>query len=435
MKFSDILDTKELELDVALEKAKAVLDKKRGFVKQLIRQPNFNDEPRFFHYLAVMKKYHINSFNGSGCSLNEKRAKMKALGEVIERYALFNYRLTNLLFSSYEKLDKNAISPKSIVSFSENQFKTGRFEVFRVNESDIFEWVQGISIIKKKSTLVPFQLVTLGSFRDKKLIRMPISIGAACGTSIAGSSCRGIWECVERDAFMITYLNKLPRVRIYSDDPDIQYIRNTFSRYKLEVHCFDISTDIKIPVVMSIIVDRTGIGPAISIGVKCSLNIKEALVASIEEANMGRPYIRRSVITERRVRIRKQDLDDHKSRALYWKSQKMIKKLDFLLTSKEEKDISKMKKHNYDALYNLKKTRKILKRENMETIIVDLTPVTIRNLGFKVIKAIIPELQPYYMNERYKYLGGSRLYALPKILGYTNEEAKGNQLNDIPHPF
>lgn len=337
MKFSQFFDRKELDLETALKKINFVFDKKTGIVKQIIRQPNFNDEPKFFYYNPLIKKtVNNNSFNSVGCSLNEKESRIKALAEAIERYCSYNFE-PKLITSSYENLKKPALNPQNVASFSENQFETGKFDIFKVNEKDIFKWTEGISILTEKTILVPFQLVSMRALKTEKIIRIPITNGLASGTSLAGASCRAIWENIERDSFVITYLNKLSGTKIIVDDPEILEIVKIFARYKLELYFFDISTDINIPVVMSVLLDRTGIGPAVSMGVKCSLNVKDGIIGSIEEAYQFRPPMRKAMMIED-TRIRKDTLDDHMRRVLYWKHPRMIKHLSFLLDSTKGKN-------------------------------------------------------------------------------------------------
>lgn len=94
-----------------------------------------------------------------------------------------------------------------------------------------------------------------------------------------------------------------------------------------------------------------------------------------------------------------------------------------------------MKSSNKNSLFNLKKTVDILKKKKIENILVECTTGDVRKFGFFVVRAISPELQPFYMSENYKYLGGTRLYSIPNILGYTDTETTEKDLNKIPHPF
>jgi len=436
IKLATVFNKNELTVEEAFEKAKLVLDKKQGFVQKFLKLPNFNDEPKYFFYTAYTKKSSLHpSFTSGGCSLNETKAQMKALVEAIERYSVYLYERRKFLRTSYTKINNKALDPTTITSFSETQLKTKRFKFFRVGKNSILKWICGTSLISGKPVLIPAQLTSLSyEFEENEpLIRIPITTGIAASTSMAGGIVRGIWENVERDAFMITYLNKLKRDRIIIDDSHIEYILSLFSRYKLEVYFFDITTDIGIPVILSVIIDRTSKGPAVCIGIKCSLDVKEALIGSLEEAAMTRLNRRKIFITEN---IKpKRFPNGHKDRALYWSHPKMIKHLNFLIKSENCKDFTKIKNYKGNTISNLKKTIKILKKKNIETVFVDITKPLIRKYEFHVAMVSMPELQPLYLSERYPYFGGRRLYTVPKNLGYTDKETTEDELNKIPHPF
>ena len=69
----------------------------------------------------------------------------------------------------------------------------------------------------------------------------------------------------------------------------------------------------------------------------------------------------------------------------------------------------------------------------LEVIVVDLTTSDVEGLGFKVVKVLIPGMQPIDFGP-WQRLGGPRLYEVPARLGYS--AASGPQeLNLFPHPF
>lgn len=436
MKISNIFDKNEVSTEDTFEKAKSLLENKETFIHRFFCTPFFNDEPKYFQYITIVKKSSdYPSFYGVGCSPNEKIAQMKSLTEIMERYCLYVKDKRKFIKSSFEKLN-NALDPTSVISFSKSQLRKRMFKKFRVTRNSLLKWTHGISLIREKPILIPVQLLSLSHvFEDEPIIKIPISNGASTGTSMAGATTRAIWECIERDAFIITYLNKLPRSRVITDDQDIGDILALFHRYRLEVYSFDITTDIKVPTIFSIVIDRTGKGPAISVGMKCDLNAKNALIGSILEATSLRLNVRKIFMTEYVKQPKKINIKNHRDRGLYWSSLSMIRHLNFLLDSKNVKNLERIKSYKGDSLSNLKKTISILKKKNIETIVADITKPVIRRFGFRVVYAIMPELQPFYLLERYPYLGGTRLYTVPKTLGYTDKETTETQLNKIPHPF
>ena len=76
-----------------------------------------------------------------------------------------------------------------------------------------------------------------------------------------------------------------------------------------------------------------------------------------------------------------------------------------------------------------------LKNNKMNIYYSEVTLPIIKKLGYYVVKVVIPELQPFWLFEEFPYLGGIRLYELPKKLGFKIRENKEESLNSIPHPF
>ncbi len=300
-------------------------------------------------------------------------------------------------------------------------------------------WVKGYSLTQKESTLIPAQLIYVPyHFCKEPAIRFPITTGAATGSSLGGAILRGICEVAERDSFMIFYLNKLIPIRIdltNSRDKTLRLISGNFKRYNLELYVFDISTDIPTVSIMAIIIDKTGIGPAVAVGLNSSLSPKDAILGAIEEAQHTRPWMRDEMF-KRSKSSQSKFIVDLLERGLLWAKLDKVRHLDFFLNSKklvgvDQFIITKSKKVAKDV----KSFIEWFKNNNLEVVFADVTQPEIKKQGFFVVKVVIPKLQPLYLIEKFKYLGGERLYQIPKTLGFTKSITSEEKLNKLPHPF
>jgi len=68
----------------------------------------------------------------------------------------------------------------------------------------------------------------------------------------------------------------------------------------------------------------------------------------------------------------------------------------------------------------------------MDVIIVNLTTSDVKDIGFNIIKVIVPELIPLHSNHDFPFKGSKRLVEVPKKWGKKLEE---KELNLFPHPF
>lgn len=434
-----IFDSDESSLKDTLKRSKKLVSGKIGIIKTLTKNAFYTDEPKFYQYtaqlcdVALFSDVHTHDKFVGGMSLDNEHAMVKAIGEAIERYSLSVYKSSNFICETFENIKNAALSPSGIVAFSKHQMKTSKFRNFRVDDHSKLYWTIGYSIFKEKCLFVPAQLVYVPyRYKNEKIIRLPITTGAASGSSLTGALIRGICEVVERDAYIINYLNKLPGKLVNINELDNKNINKMLAEYRncdIEVYVFDITTDLNIPTMMCILIDRSKEGPAVSVGLKCHLDPYEAIIGCLEEAQHARPWIRAMMIngkpmlenTKKKMKL----ISTVKDRGILWSDVNMINKLDFWLKKNKYIKIKNKFSYSQSAIKNLRLLLNILKNKVSDIIYVDVTTRDVRETGFKVVKVIIPELQPLYLDEQYKYLGGRRLY----------EFMFSKRLNDIPHPF
>ncbi len=422
----------------------SVLDKIADFVLKeniivngIYRDPQYNDEPKIFNYGIKYKSKRKDNLNiASGFSFDKKLALVKVLGEALERYSLDIYKPKIVAKGSITEISKlgQYLKPLRISPFSVRQLKQRENSKFVIRNSSKFSWSEAVFLNKNKKILIPSQLISFNhSLIDGEPEIMPInSTGTAFGLTFDEALYRALCEAIERDAFVISYLNKLPSPRIdlkSLNDTKIDKILDILGRYKLEVFVLDLTMDIGIPVFGALVIDKTGLGPAISLGLKAGWETKNCIIGAIEESLMTRSWIRDKsfYINPKSKKVIK--IENIEQRALLWFPTQMIEHLNFWLKNKNIIRIDTKKKSDN----KLEKTLKSLIDNGMNIIYKDITPKVIKNAGFFVIRTLIPELQPLYLNEKYKFLGSKRLYDVPPKLGFTKKNEAG--LNKVPHPF
>lgn len=436
-----MLINKTLSLGVGVEKGSRFANDNPLIIKEIFKVLSYNDEPKVYSYSICCKEKYNSGENedaitsASGISFDKRKALMRVLGETIERYSLGGNKNEKFAYNSFDelkKLNKLALNPEALIAFSDR-----KHIVVNLNEKNL-HWVKGKSLVSNNEILVPAQLVYVPYLHQNSepLIRFPISTGAAAGETFKDASYRGICEIIERDAFMIAYLNKIPSPKIdlsSINDKKIRHIRNVLKRYKLEPIILDLTNDLRIPVFASIILDKTGLGPAVSVGLKAGFDIKETIIGAIEESLMMRSWIRdKFIYTDLKYR-RGKEIITIEDRAHFWFPVSSIRYLDFWL---KNKNFKKIRVENLRYSDNkLEKAIELLKERNMEAIYVDITDKDIEKYDFKVVKVIVSKLCPLYLDERYPYLGIERLYNVPVEMKIFKKQKTESQLNEIPHPF
>lgn len=443
----NLYSEKEPGIDSSLRNLSAILNPGFNFIGDVRRVRQYHDEPKFWHYSATInskyskhdgKNFHSKS---SGASFfSEKIAFLKCLGEAIERYCNFIFFEDSTSFiGSFKEIKREALNPCLMGNFSENQLKKEDFRRFRINENSKLRWTRGRSLTGNKLVHIPSQLVYLSyPFLDQESTIYPgISTGVAGGSCLSAALVRGIYEVVERDSFMIYYLNKLQPSKInlkdINDDKVQQFLKSA-RRYRLEIVSLDITSDLEIPVVVSVIINRTGIGKAISVGLKSNLSVIDAIIGSIEEALHTRSWLR-SEYEKNPKKVKPSDLQKNTSiklRGFLWYPSEAIKNLNFWIQSSEKKTPP----NHYKILSSGEEFRELLalfEKSGYEIYYKDLIIPVLKKLQYYVVKVIIPQMQPLYLNEKYPLLGGERLYNVPKRLGHAGKTE--GEFNKCPHPF
>ena len=416
-----------------------------GVVTDLVKKGYYHDEPKFFSYKVISPLKHI---SGSGSDLlDEEKASWKALGEFVERYLWLysDFFSQSTVTGTYKKLQKNALDIFSFVGFSEKQRKENPELGF--TEDTTFGWTPVYSLTTNEQKLCPVQLIS-ASYAKKNgmsplhkngiepMLRWTVSTGLAVGQTKEEAIVAGILESIERDAFMITYLNRLsPDIinlhNLAKQDKDIERVLEKFKRYCLNVYVVTLPTDFPVFINLAIIIDHTKKGPAVSMGASADFDLKASVLDALSESISVR-------IGSRKMHKKPaNDLSnmDRKGRLIYWSEYKNIEKLDFLLQGKEVNvDINASRKQKTILRYTEAQLNTLIeefKNKNMEVYYANLATKEVKELGLHAVNVIVPKLQPMHLQEIVPYKNGERLKIVPKKMGFNPAQ----KINTEPHPF
>jgi ribosomal protein S12 methylthiotransferase accessory factor len=389
-----------------------------GFTGELTRSFSFNDEPKFSKYQCFLKDEDGNKYESSSIDSDKDMAKVKALGEYIERFCLDNPNVDLTTKTHSEGL----LNPQRFVSFRDEDMGGRKNEYMKKVIESKFLSMAGKDLSSQDTVYVPAQLVYVEHPFKETFLRPRISTGAAAHETFEDASIAGIMENIERDSFMITYLTKreIPRVDLEGELRDLE---TYFYRYKLEVAVYDTTTDLGIPSFMCLNIDRTNLGPAVSVGLSAGYDIQKTIKSAILESQKVREWVRYEHINAGNPKISTpDDIKTILDRGYYWCSTDRISDLDFLLNSDKrirQSDIGGEGRVSLDQIVGN------LKEKGVSSYVVDIAHKNMKDNDFSVVKVIQPELHPLYLEEDMPCLYSERL-----------EKYRGDKdLNRIPHPF
>lgn len=365
------------------------------------------DEPKIPGYVclpsrAAQERFHTAKVHGQGFHPDDALARLKSAAECLERLSIYNPQPDRFVRGAYTP-DSGWCDPALFRSLSSEQVRDLPTYTSEIRSST-YRWWNVREYTSRTDTAIPAQTVFISSvFDDEFEVRKEqITTGAAlgrCGTGEAFEN--GLLEAVERDACIAAYLQKAEIPRIVDLPPDLQKLVQYLDRYRLEPHIFDATSDLGIPTVLVITLDRTGIGPAVTAG-SCSSwcyerAIESALLESVQCRRSGR-LMRENLFpnglpTEHAVT----SLDD---RFYFWHSIERIRDLAFWLENPRYVAFGERAR----CVVDVEEVLRRIAAKSYHVFVADMTLPAIREAGFEALKVVIPEFHPLYLDENAKAL-------------------------------
>ena len=434
----------------ALQSAKRLISKRTGIISTVELDNLASGEPSvYFARSTPANSFALNGMEamnyGDAASVDPKRAIMKAVGESIERYCPAHFKYEDFTLAAYNDLNCEAVHPADFALFSEKQYAEPDFPFSLPTASTPLRWVSAYSISHDRPVLVPASFVYIPYYSDplyEPLTHNPISTGLACGSNLAPAICKAILEVIERDAFMIMWQNQLPCSRIdlsTVNDPFIQSILNELHVLPVECQAYLIPSDMEVPMIMVLLRNTTGHSPHTVIGMSAELNPSKALILALEEVCLSWLGMGRYVIGKTDYKPAK-DYKDVNTLILHALAHAVDpdlgKSLEFINPSGKLipfQDVQNVSDEN--MVNNIQTLVDKLKEKDLNVVVKDLTTVDVDEAGFKVIRVVVPGMQPLDNNHAHRYLGGTRLYEVPCQMGLRKQPIAEENVNPYPHMF
>lgn len=375
--------------------------------------------------------------SAAGCTRGE--AVAATLGEAIERYAgaAALHEAGDLIVASWQDLGETAVDPRRFALYAPEQYASGwPFSPPRIDVP--MRWAVGYSLTRKCDVLVPAQFAYLPyhGLPGEPILAMHTSTGTACGETVQQAILSGLCEVIERDAFMMHWLCRLPapKVDITNDPTLVAEFKKRYERPGIRYHLLDFTTDIGVPCYFCAVVEEGSADTTMAVGAAVRTNGSLAARKALMESVQTRVWLRQMARSEGLRRFGSfseiRSFEDHVN---LWGNHEMLSHADFLLESERTSPL-RNECTATDLSGHIDWVVDRLAQRGLEAIIVDTTPSDIRALGLTVVKAIVPGAIPLSADHRFEPLGGERLYTVPSLLGYTAPKTLVD-FNPVPHPF
>jgi ribosomal protein S12 methylthiotransferase accessory factor len=431
-----------------IELWRELVSPKVGIISSIAPQLRGSDEPvPPYLYTATLANFDFRQGEkteriGAGKGLTEQEATISAVGEAIERYCAFQWDPDRTFLAKWADLRPAAIRPVECVLYSDRQYGLKNWPYTRWSEDLDVTWIRGVELPSGSEVAAPASLVYLSHPvpRQEDYFTQATSNGLAAGPTLEQAILGGACELMERDALLITWMNRLPAIELDlgSAGGTAAAIQKHYAHFSVEVRAFLLPSDLPAAVVMALSVDANPDKPAQVVGMGCHPNPAVALIKALFEMCQGRPSeAKRFADNPPGTRLYCYEdvktLDDHSAFASL---PAQSKEFTFLWAQRRKASVADLPNPSRDnAALDLAYCVDKLTARGRRVAYVDLTMPDVAGHGFHVVRTLVTDLQPIHFGYAQARLGGTRLFELPQQLGLADRTRTEADLNSCPHPL
>jgi ribosomal protein S12 methylthiotransferase accessory factor len=421
---------------------------KVGIIREIAPQGRGSDEPfPPYLYTATLSHFDFRTAEkadrvGAGKGRTEKEAIASAIGEAVERYCGFQWDYHRTFLAKWNDIQAAAIPAEDFVLYSEQQYLSKDWPYARWKKDGDVTWINGIELPSQKAIAVPAGLVYLvhPAPRAEDFFAQATSNGLAAGATLESAVLGGLCELMERDALLITWMNRLPTVELELSHAGgvVEAIHRHYAYFSVDVRCFLLPSDLPASVVMAVSFDPDPSKPAQVVGLGCHPNPEIALTKALFELCQGRPSeTARFRDNPPRERLNRYEdvstLDDHSAFAALAERRDEFAFLWARGTKARASDLPNPSGGN--AGHDLEYCVRSLTAKGCRVAYVDLTLPDVAGHDFHVVRTIATGLHPIHFGYGEERLGGRRLFEVPQQLGFADRKRTEADLNPCPHPL
>ena len=434
---------------------KAFVDRECGVIKHVFQDSTSALMPMCVAEMQLPGEDVFES--GYGRAEDIERSELVAILEAVERFAGHRPRAgqATLRGSYLDMLERfgsaRVADPRSFILHGETQYSDPEFGLRRYDPELECNWCWGHSLVSNQPVLVPEQLVyyRTGTSAQRPANRFVFdsSNGCSLGGCIEEAILGGLYELVERDAYLTAWYARHPLRRITNESVTDPRARALIARSQAdgyEVFLFDMSADTAIPAVWGMIVDPTE-DPVVKsyCASACHGRWDEAIFSALVEITTSMGVYRRSMQGQR-----------DRAQALLDDPAKVREMPDHVMLFSHPDTYRQLAFLNEGGTVNLDWCRERLPdfsdidltaelhrhvanvaKVASDIIVVDQTFAGLEPLGLNCVKVLATGLLPVTFGHQYRRVGPDRITAAARARGYAGAAFTETSVNQFPHNF
>jgi ribosomal protein S12 methylthiotransferase accessory factor len=383
----------------------------------------------------------------SGKGMDAERALMSTIGEACERYGSTAWTPDMIRRCRIADLGMDHVSPADLVLFADDQYDALRYA--RWDPTAEIGWFTGFDAATREPVAVPAVEAVLGyEGSDADHLYLSTSNGLAAGASPDHAALNATLEVIERDAYLISWCNRLPGTRINPitvPNPIVHALVEAYRRRSISLELYRVPTDVDaVSVYVAIGVqlrdDAVGPGPAAVVGLGADTDDAAAAGKAALEVGQIRPALK-GRLRDPEVRKRQLELIDDPARVDELDDHDLLfahpDALPWLAFWREHPAVPwspPPRRPGDDLSARLASVVGAIRGAGSRLVVCELTPPELAALDIHVARAVVPGFQPIHFGADELRLGGTRLYDVPSRLGLSGAVTR-DELNLLPHPI
>jgi ribosomal protein S12 methylthiotransferase accessory factor len=411
-----------------------VVDEETGVVRLLVPSRGSALDPALpVTASAVLCAYTEGTFRnereaqlGSGKGFSTIDAFVGAVGEAVERYSAARYRKEELRRAAPAEMRDDFLDPRRLCLYAEEQYGDPELPFARLDPSHPIDWAAGFWIDDRSPVWMP----ALQTFFDyhahgPERFCQVTSSGLAAGPTLDDAALSATLELVERDAFVLSWMARVPGRRVLLDGPvpaaALEIVRELGQQgARIELYLLDVG--VPIPTIACVGYGDGKRWPGATVALATHLSPRAAIRKAILEQGHVGPYVRRIVAEgTRAIPAHADDVRTLEEHALYYAPEGRAAALAFL---GEGGTVRASDLPEPDEI-SLGACAARLRAAGLRAAVADVTSPDLRGTPFRVARALGHDFQQIHFGHRRARLGNPRLRARLGPAG----------VNPDPHPL
>jgi ribosomal protein S12 methylthiotransferase accessory factor len=356
-----------------------------------------------------------------GCGWSDEEASTACVGEGIERLFAYPTDQDAAIESSYEEwpLEEPAVAPERWVLFHPQQYGLAGFPFEPLTPRTRCRWICFREVLSGEPRWVPEEFAYLFPRAGCGHRFCPAtSTGLAAGAAGQPIALWALQEVIERDALLGAWWGAYPVEEFNQEAAWGLEVLDRLQRPNLRWRFFRIKSPFSQHVTMVTVEGEDREGFCHSIGSACRTSRRASWIKATLEAVQGRHYVRH-LRQQRGTGVLRRPLETFADHAVYYSFHRDELNRTMLNRARPASKETATLDESLPILCERLKEHSVLVR--------NLTPPMLagQGLDWRVVKVVVPGLQPLHGDERFAHLGG-RLWSPRGVEAWSEAP---------PHPF